>query len=185
MHLLPTSRSKQSQTSMHIGECMASIINIENGIKELSRGYQKFVIQSNIDIWQASQREIFLCVHELSFGVNTILNEIDVRTILPRYEVPMTTKISHGEVSIFIMGIILSYVLALYIDTSSIKNKNATKHPYPTNIKNCEILIVVTRMVSKKMIPYQYWLNPGCHILTGGDILDSKGVSNCRLPYTK
>lgn len=86
---------------------------------------------------------------------------------------------------LFIMGGILSYVLALYIDTSGIKNKNTVKHPYHTNIKIYEILVVVTRMVSERWYHTNIGVNMGCHNLTWGDILDSRGVSNCRLPYNK
>ena len=56
--------------------------------------------------------------------VSTIRNHIDTRTIY--------------------LGM---KVLAWYIDLNGIEKENNIKDPYPTGIKKCEILIIVTRMV--------------------------------------
>lgn len=41
-------------------------------------------------------------------------------------------------------------VLAWYRNPSGIENKNIIKYTYPIGIKLCEVLIIDTRMVSKK-----------------------------------
>ena len=58
--------------------------------------------------------------------VNTILTHIDTRMLLPKYE-----------------GSCMAYRPKWY------QNKNAITYPYPTGIKNYEILIIETRTVSK------------------------------------
>ena len=40
------------------------------------------------------------------------------------------------------------------------QNNNIVKYPYPIGIIKCEILIIDTQMVSKKMIPIQHWYFP-------------------------
>jgi hypothetical protein len=47
-------------------------------------------------------------------------------------------------------------VLAWFIDPNGIENKSNFKHPYPIGIKECQILNIDTRMISKKRIPGQH-----------------------------
>ena len=66
-------------------ECVLSKTNINNGIKELTRGYQ-FCDTSQILIFggYVKGRE---SLHTLVIiWVNTIVNHIDTRATLPRYE---------------------------------------------------------------------------------------------------
>lgn len=47
--------------------------------------------------------------------------------------------------------------LAWYLDLDVIGNITTVKYPYPMGIKEGEILIIDTWMVSKKTTSYQYW----------------------------
>lgn len=68
-----------------IGECMVSLININNGIKGITCGYQNFktnpilLFGGYFEVRESLYTHIILWVH-------SILNHIDTRAILPRYE---------------------------------------------------------------------------------------------------
>ena len=70
-------------------------------------------------------------------------------------------------------------VLAWYISPNSIKNKNIVKYSYLIGLKECELLIVDTWMVSKKVVPDQHCCVP---ILSRGGVNNSPsyvGYENC------
>ena len=74
--------------------------------------------------------------------VNTALNHVDTRTILPRYE-----------------------GFAWYINLKGIKNKNTVKYPYLNEIGICEFLIIHTEWYQKKTIPDRHWSLRGSRML--------------------
>ena len=96
----------------NIGECMVSIINVNNGIKEPICGYQTCNTNQTIDIWWACQGEGILYTWLITW-VNTILNHIDTRVILPTHE-----------------------VLAMYIDLNGVET-NILSNTH-THIHTCE-----------------------------------------------
>jgi hypothetical protein len=104
-------------------ECMVSIINIDNGIKEPTRGHQNC---------NANKTLVFngcIKVRE-SLYTQLLFGSIPVLTML-----------------IVFLGMI---VFAWYIDPHGIENKSIIKYPYPTSIKICEFIIIDIQMVSKK-----------------------------------
>ena len=104
------------RTMLHqyIGECMVSIINTNNGIKEPTSGYQNcLTIQMLIFGGHLKMRESFYA--RVITWVNTILNLIDARVVLSRYE--DSCMVYRPE-----------YMVP--------KNKNALKHSYPTSMRN-------------------------------------------------
>ena len=107
----------------YIGEFMVSSININNGIKEPTRGYQNCNI-SLIDGYVKVRESLYTRVIN---WVITILNHIDTRKIVPTYE-----------------GSCMVYRPKWHRKFFTIK------YSYPTGIKKCEILIIDTPMVSKE-----------------------------------
>ena len=67
----------------YIGDCMALTININNGIKEPTNGYQFLWYRSNIGIWWVCEGERIL-IYMSCLWVNIILNHIETRAILSR-----------------------------------------------------------------------------------------------------
>ena len=64
---------------------MVSIININDGIKELTCGNQSRTMSQNIEIWWVCLAEIIF-VYPSYYFVNTILNHINIRVLLTRHE---------------------------------------------------------------------------------------------------
>ena len=69
----------------YIGKCMESLINIDNGIQEPTHGYQNcntsqiLIFGGYFKVRQSLYTRVIICI-------NTILNHIDIRVILPRYD---------------------------------------------------------------------------------------------------
>ena len=69
----------------YIGECMVSIININNGVKEPTHGYQNcntnqiLIFGGYVKVRESLYTQVII-------WVNAILNYIDTRLTLPRYE---------------------------------------------------------------------------------------------------
>ena len=68
----------------YICECMVSIINIDNGIKEPTCGNQ-YCHANHILIVGGHGKVRESLYSQVIIWVNTILNHIDIRAILPRY----------------------------------------------------------------------------------------------------
>ena len=70
----------------YVGECIVSVININNGIKEPTRGYKNY--ETNHILIFGGHVEVSEFLHtQVINWVNAILAfHIDTRTILPRYE---------------------------------------------------------------------------------------------------
>ena len=69
----------------YIGEGMVSITNINNGIKEPTCGYQKYN-SSQILIFDGYVKVRESLYTQVIIWVNTSLNHIDTREILPGYQ---------------------------------------------------------------------------------------------------
>ena len=70
---------------LYIGECVVSIININDGIKEPTHGYQNcnisqiLIFDGYVKMRESLYTQVIICV-------NTILKCIDTKVILPRYK---------------------------------------------------------------------------------------------------
>ena len=95
----------------YIGECMVSMINTNNGITEPTLGYQN-CSASHILIFGAYVKVRESLYTRVIIWINTTLNHIDARGILPRYE-----------------GSCMLY------RPEYIESKNIIKYPYATGIK--------------------------------------------------
>ena len=69
----------------YIGESMVLIINMNNGIKEPIRGYQNCNLNQILMFGEYVKMRESLYTRDIVW-VNTILNHIDIRMILPSYE---------------------------------------------------------------------------------------------------
>ena len=68
-------------------DCMVLIINIKNGIKERACGHENCNTSQELTIDGSVKVREFLHTRVIIW-VNTILNHIDIRVILPKYEDP-------------------------------------------------------------------------------------------------
>ena len=118
----------------YIGESMVLIINMNNSIKEPIRGYQNCNLNQILMFGEYVKMRESLYTRDIVW-VNTILNHIDIRMILPSYEsscmmcTPKWYQRQKKYCQIFI----------------SIR------------AKNYEIFIIDTQMVLKKTIPIQHY----------------------------
>ena len=92
----------------YIDECMVSIMNIDNGFKEPTRGYQNY---------NTSQILIFGGYVKVRESLYTwVIFEPLWTIVLGRFCLRIT-------------------ILAWYMDPNGIENKNIVKYPYPSGIK--------------------------------------------------
>ena len=95
---------------------MVSIININNGIKEPTSGYQNY-ITTQILIFGGHVKVRESLFIRVIIWVYTISNHINTMAILPRYD----------------------YSCMIYINSNGVEDKNIAKYPYHVGIKMCEI----------------------------------------------
>ena len=98
--------------------------NINNGLKEPSCGHQNCNISQILICGGVSQDERIFAYRRM----NTMLNHIDTRVILHRYE-----------------G---SFMVYIYTHLYDIGSKNVVKYPYSIGITKSEILILDAEMIS-------------------------------------
>ena len=78
--------TSMSRLVWYIRECMVSIININNGINELTRGYQNYnTIQILISNRYVNVSLVSLCAL-IIIWIDIILNHTNTRVILYKYE---------------------------------------------------------------------------------------------------
>ena len=125
-HLLQETRSKRFRQMWHevmikyTSECLVAIINTNNGIKEPTRRYQScntnriMIFSGHVKVRESLSTQVII-------WVNTILNHIDTRAVLPRYA-----------------GSRMKYRARWYW------KQKYVNYSYPTGLKKCEILIIDT-----------------------------------------
>ena len=111
----------------YIGECMVSIITINNGITEPTPGYQNVIPGKYWYLVGMSRGENLLSTWVIMW-VNTILNHIDTTAILPKYQ-----------------GSYIMYTPERY------RNKNAIEYPYCTVSKNVKYSLWIPKWYYKKI----------------------------------
>ena len=113
------------------GECMVSIININNGINNGYQNYntcQMFIFGGHVKVRESLFTQVIA-------WINTILNHINTSTILPRHE-----------------GLCMVYIPRRY------RKQNIIKYVYSIVIKNVTSPLWIPKGYLLKKIPIQHWL---------------------------
>ena len=68
LYVSGTAECTYQNWNRYVGECIVSVIKIDNGVKEPTCGVSSLKNQSNIDIWWVCQGERIFCIPKLLVG---------------------------------------------------------------------------------------------------------------------